>query len=143
MYRCTLGVSGHLHGPVTLIPGKQPSGTHWIGGWVGPRADLDDVEKRKFLTLPGLELRLLGRPARSQSLCQSRYPGSCNFPIPYLNSCTCYVSSLGLNNVTHTNFYHPKATEPSDRVIRIPASYSVGPDLVSRSGRTRSRRRGA
>jgi hypothetical protein len=35
--------------------------THWIGGWVGPRAGLDDVERRKFLTLPGLELRLLSR----------------------------------------------------------------------------------
>jgi hypothetical protein len=31
--------------------------THWIGGWVGPRAGLDDVEKRRFLSLPGLELR--------------------------------------------------------------------------------------
>jgi hypothetical protein len=41
-------------------------GTHWTVGWVGPRAGLDDVENRKFLTLPGLELRLLGRPARSQ-----------------------------------------------------------------------------
>jgi hypothetical protein len=30
---------------------------------VDPRAGLDDVEKRKFLTLPGLELRPLGRPA--------------------------------------------------------------------------------
>jgi hypothetical protein len=28
---------------------------------VGPRAGLDDIEKRKFLTLPGLELRPLGR----------------------------------------------------------------------------------
>jgi hypothetical protein len=28
------------------------------------RAGLDDLEKRKFLTLPGLEFRLLGRPAR-------------------------------------------------------------------------------
>jgi hypothetical protein len=44
-------------------------GTQWIGGWVGPRAGLDDVEKRKFLTLPGLELRLL-------SLYRLRYPGS-------------------------------------------------------------------
>jgi hypothetical protein len=35
---------------------------------VGPTAGLDDVEKRKFLTLLGLELRPLGRPARSQSL---------------------------------------------------------------------------
>jgi hypothetical protein len=31
---------------------------------VDPRAGLDDVEKRKFLTPPGLEHRPLGRPAR-------------------------------------------------------------------------------
>jgi hypothetical protein len=43
------------------LRGKSP-GTHWIGGWVDPSAGLDNV-KRKFLTLPGLELRLLGRPA--------------------------------------------------------------------------------
>jgi hypothetical protein len=42
--------------------------TQWIGGWVGPRAGLDDVENIKFLILPGLELRSLGHPARSQSL---------------------------------------------------------------------------
>jgi hypothetical protein len=35
---------------------------------VGPRSGLDDVEKRKFLTLPGLELRPLGHPACSLSL---------------------------------------------------------------------------
>jgi hypothetical protein len=29
---------------------------------VNPRAGLDDVEKRKFLTLPGPELRPLSRP---------------------------------------------------------------------------------
>jgi hypothetical protein len=33
---------------------------------VDPTAALDDMEKRKFLTLPGLELRLLGRPAHKQ-----------------------------------------------------------------------------
>jgi hypothetical protein len=43
---------------------------------VGPRAGLDDVEKRKFLTLPGPELRPLGRPDRSQSLYRLSYPGS-------------------------------------------------------------------
>jgi hypothetical protein len=42
--------------PAALLSGKDPPGTHWIGGWVGPRASLDDMEKRKFLTLPGLEL---------------------------------------------------------------------------------------
>jgi hypothetical protein len=45
---------------------------------VGPRAGLADVEKRKFLTLPGLELWSLGRPARSQLLYRLRYPGSQN-----------------------------------------------------------------
>jgi hypothetical protein len=48
-----------------LYPWELAPGTHWIGRWVGPRAGLDEVEKRKFLTLPGLELRSLGRPARS------------------------------------------------------------------------------
>jgi hypothetical protein len=43
---------------------------------VGPRAGMDDMEKRKFLTLPGLELRPLRRPARSQLLYRLRYPGS-------------------------------------------------------------------
>jgi hypothetical protein len=46
---------------------RAPS-TYRIGGLVEPRTGLDDVEKRKFLTLPGLELRPLGRPAHSQSL---------------------------------------------------------------------------
>jgi hypothetical protein len=39
---------------------------------VGLRTGLDDMEKRKFLTLPGLELRPLGRPGRSQSLYRLR-----------------------------------------------------------------------
>jgi hypothetical protein len=44
----------------------------WITGMhVSP----DDVRKRKYLTLSGLELRPLGDPARSQSLYR-RYPGS-------------------------------------------------------------------
>jgi hypothetical protein len=55
---------------------ERAPGTHWIGGWVVPRAGLDELEKRKFLTLPGLELRPLGLPARSQSLYRLRYPGS-------------------------------------------------------------------
>jgi hypothetical protein len=43
---------------------------------VGSRAGLDATEKRNFYTLPGLEFRSLGRPARSQSLYRLRYPGS-------------------------------------------------------------------
>jgi hypothetical protein len=45
-------------------------------------AGLDDVEKRRILTLPGLEPQPLGRAARSQSLYQLRYPGS--FPLKWI-----------------------------------------------------------
>jgi hypothetical protein len=48
-------VSGQLHAPATLPPEKGP-GTHFIGGWVDPRAGQDNMEKWKFFTLPGLEL---------------------------------------------------------------------------------------
>jgi hypothetical protein len=56
--------------------GKGAPGTHWIGGRVGPRAGMDDAEKRRFLILPGFELRPFGRPVRNQSLYRLRYPGS-------------------------------------------------------------------
>jgi hypothetical protein len=62
--------------PGRFTLGERGRSTHWIGGSVNPRAGVDDVEKRKFLTLPGLQIRLLDRPARSQSLYQLQYPGS-------------------------------------------------------------------
>jgi hypothetical protein len=52
--------------PNCFTPWERVHGTHWIGGWVGLRASLDDMEKREFLTLLGLELRPLSHPARSQ-----------------------------------------------------------------------------
>jgi hypothetical protein len=36
-----------------FAPGEKTTGTHWIGGSVDPGVGLEDVEKRKFLTLPG------------------------------------------------------------------------------------------
>jgi hypothetical protein len=42
-------VGGQLHALAALPPEKEPlPGTHWIGGWVGPRAVLDAVMKRKI-----------------------------------------------------------------------------------------------
>jgi hypothetical protein len=62
--------------PCRFTPGERALGTHWIRGWVAPRAGLNAVEKRKFLTLQGLKLRPLGRPARRQSLYRLLYPCS-------------------------------------------------------------------
>jgi hypothetical protein len=51
--------------PCRFTPEERAPSIHCIGGWVRPRAGLDDVEKIKFSTLPGLELQPLGRRAHS------------------------------------------------------------------------------
>jgi hypothetical protein len=63
-----VAVLGPVFGPPlyihTHIPPRKAPGTYWVGGWVDPKAGLDGVEETKFLTLLGLELRLLGLLAR-------------------------------------------------------------------------------
>jgi hypothetical protein len=66
------------------LPGRFDSverapGAHFIEGWMSPRFGLDDVGKRTFFILPGLELRPLSRPAGSQSLYRLCCPGSPNY----------------------------------------------------------------
>jgi hypothetical protein len=39
-------------GPSRFTPGERVHSTHWIGGWVGPRAVLDAVVKRKKIPSP-------------------------------------------------------------------------------------------
>jgi hypothetical protein len=41
-------VSGQLHAPGRFTPRERDPSAHWIGGWVGPRAVLDAVVKRKI-----------------------------------------------------------------------------------------------
>jgi hypothetical protein len=63
--------------PCRFTPGVRATGIHWIGGWVGPRAGLDEVEKRKILDPTGtLTPTPRFRLARSQSLYRLRYPSS-------------------------------------------------------------------
>jgi hypothetical protein len=45
-----------------FTPGRRAPGIHWIGGWLDPRDGLEDTEKLKFLTPPGLELQTLSHP---------------------------------------------------------------------------------
>jgi hypothetical protein len=71
-----VGVECSSSRPGRFTPGERAPGMHWIEGYVEHRATLHSMEKRKFLTLPGLELRPLGRPARSRSLYRLRYSGS-------------------------------------------------------------------
>jgi hypothetical protein len=59
-----------------LYPRRKNPRYPLIRRLAGPRAGVDDVEKRKFLNLLGLEFRPLGRPALIQLLYRLRYPGS-------------------------------------------------------------------
>jgi hypothetical protein len=67
---------GRLHAPAALPRGRARD-SHWLRGWLNPEAGLDDVDKRKFLTLPGLELR---PPSVAQSVA-TRYT-DCAIPAP-------------------------------------------------------------
>jgi hypothetical protein len=44
-----MGVSGQRHAPAALYPRERTPGTHWTGGWVGPRAGLDTEDRGKIL----------------------------------------------------------------------------------------------
>jgi hypothetical protein len=63
-------VSGQLHA-VAAFPH-----THSVGGLESPRAGLDNVEKKEFLILPGLELRSLGPRVLSLTLYRRIITGS-------------------------------------------------------------------
>jgi hypothetical protein len=41
-------VSGQLHAPSALPPRERPTRTHWIGGWVSPRAGWARCRREKF-----------------------------------------------------------------------------------------------
>jgi hypothetical protein len=108
--------------PSLFTTEERAPGTHYRGGWVDPSASLDDVVKRKFLNLPALELRPLGRPARSQSLYRLRFPDSQH------EVETCWVGGGGnepqtllelrhteLFNLLFSNTWHPTfGSRPDD-----------------------------
>jgi hypothetical protein len=74
------------------LPASLPRG---IEGRVDPGASLDDMEKRKFLNLRRLELRPLGRPARSQSLYRLRFFFIWFVRLLALRALLVYCASLG------------------------------------------------
>jgi hypothetical protein len=58
MYRSNISLTSALFGGewsasrhCCFTPGERTSDNHWIEGWMGSGACLDDVEKRKLLTL--------------------------------------------------------------------------------------------
>jgi hypothetical protein len=75
--------------PGRFIREERAPGTHWVGGWVGPRAGLDDS------------------PARSQSLYRLRYPGSSLTTILLMNYLYNPENSVIRNCVYKTSAFLP------------------------------------
>jgi hypothetical protein len=48
-------MSGQLHTLLYFLLLLITPSTHWVGGWVDPRAGLDAVMKRKIFPLLGIE----------------------------------------------------------------------------------------
>jgi hypothetical protein len=101
----------------------------WIGRCKCLRAGLDDVKKRKYLTLPGIEFRPLGRPARSQSLYRLRYPGSyhVNSELNTLPSKNRVASVCGECVSTYTEVTHFSKTIYLSIYLSMALQPSVGP----------------
>jgi hypothetical protein len=46
-------VSGQRHARPRFTPRERTPGTHWTGGWVGPRAGMDTETRGKILVIAG------------------------------------------------------------------------------------------
>jgi len=78
-------MSIQLHAPTVGTPREQAPGTHWIGGWVGPRGSLDIVTEKNSLPLLGIEHQTSGQQSYPSSQCMTYWDREIN----YLNEYKC------------------------------------------------------
>jgi hypothetical protein len=104
--RCNIPEDGILFifkiRPLTFSGSPPPPGTRCVGGRMDLTAGLDELENRKFFTLPGLELRPVVVPARKHRR-QSAYRLLAQF---------CFPTSLPL--VSISDWVAPDSRQSSD-----------------------------
>jgi hypothetical protein len=97
--RHQLEVGGQLHTPAALPPVKKSLVNYWTRDCVGSRTHLNEVEKRKFFTLPRPEVLPIRHPARSQLICRLHPTGSPSYMVHHTvlsallyeyTDCLCY-----------------------------------------------------
>jgi hypothetical protein len=92
--------------PLPLYPWQRSPGTHYIGGWVDPRAGLDDMEKWKFFYPTGTRSPAPpGRPAHSQSLYRLTYPGSLHHVYVEVINDSLYNSHINFISTRYSQFH--------------------------------------
>jgi hypothetical protein len=77
-----------------LYPRGKSAGAHCRGSYLGPRAYLDNVNRRQMLPLSGLELRPLCRPASSQWSYRLSYRSFFFLYLDWSYSLVCFLSEL-------------------------------------------------
>jgi hypothetical protein len=69
-----MGVNGQRHYPTAIYSwGKDPD-THWIGGWIGLRADLDTEARGDSFTSDGNRSSVVQHVVRHCTDCSTRDP---------------------------------------------------------------------
>jgi hypothetical protein len=104
------GLSGQRHAS-RFTPGERTPGTHWIEGWVGPRAGMDAGARRKILCpCSGSNLdRPIVQPV--VTLCCLSYRGSsiyiyiCIYIYIYISMTRKYVHLRHLKGFSVNTFY--------------------------------------
>ena len=94
-------MSKQHHAPAALAPGMNAD-THWIEGWVVPRASLNVLEKRKSLVFAGIRPSVLAArslvaiPAMLLQLPQ-RFDNLFNLRSPMLRNPMCIVNVFSIH----------------------------------------------
>jgi hypothetical protein len=104
---------------------------------VGLRAGLDDMEKKKFLILPGLELRPLGCSGRNQFVCYPTIRRYTVYNIYLLNVLVRIKGEVGLQKNRIYYFYRPPlwaSGQSSWLQIKVRVRFLAQPDFLRSSG---------
>ena len=115
------GVGGQRHAPAALPPEKRP-GTHFIGGWVGPRAGLDGCGKSH----PPTGIRSPDRPARNESLYRLSYPGPVQGTVHAVKRVrVCVLDPSGSGHGLVARWLWQRNLWGSNRVVKFATSWTT------------------
>jgi hypothetical protein len=92
----------------------------------GPRAGLEDAEKRKFLTLPGLEVGPLSGPVRSQSLYRLKTKTDTQLKFYKITAVPCLMYGIEILNLRRIDEKKTEILEAVEmRCLRYVADYNA------------------
>jgi hypothetical protein len=120
--------------PFLFVPGERAPRAHWIGGWVGPTAELNAVEKRQILPCresnPGCPYRV----SYPDSLVAQKGRGIYSYAV----KCKFKISALhtGWCGSTHVTALH--SCQIDDDILEGSSTQTVGKQAKNKALAVRS-----